>query len=75
MLKVLIWNVTNEMIFKDKALKILEQQHNGVEIVGSSTSEDIGKVDCGAYDVFLVVGAKKIGMSEITKEAVKLHLP
>lgn len=76
MIKVLVWRVSNETSFQDNAIKILEQQHNGVEIVGSSTSEDIVKVDWGGdYDVFLVVGAKKIGMSEITKEAVKLNLP
>ena len=47
MLKVLIWRVSNDTSFQDKAIKILEQQHNGVEIVGSATGEEINKVDGG----------------------------
>ena len=34
MLKVLIWRVSNDTSFQDKTIKILEQQHNGIEIVG-----------------------------------------
>lgn len=34
MIKVLIWRVSNDTGFQDKAIKILEQQHDGVEIVG-----------------------------------------
>ena len=47
MLKVLIWRVSNDTKFQDNALKILERQHDGIEVVGSSTGEDIGKVDRG----------------------------
>ena len=52
MLRVLIWNYSNDTVFKDKALKILEQQHNGIELVGSSTGEEINKVDRGGHMIF-----------------------
>ena len=48
MLKVLIWQVSNNTSFKGKAIKILEQQHNGIEIVGEAVNDDIAKVDGGA---------------------------
>lgn len=47
MLKVLIWRVSNDTKFQDNALKILERQHDGIDVVGSSTGPDIGKVDWG----------------------------
>ena len=47
MLKVLIWQVLNNTSCKDKAIKILEEQHNGIEIVGEATTENIAKVDGG----------------------------
>ena len=47
MLKILVWQVSEDTAFKDKALKILEQQHDGIEIVGSVTSNDFRKVDLG----------------------------
>ena len=47
MLKVLIWQVSNDTSFKDKAIKILEEQHNGIEIVGEAVNENIAKVDWG----------------------------
>lgn len=34
MLKILIWRVSDDMSFQDNALKILERQHNGIELVG-----------------------------------------
>ena len=52
MLKVLVWRVSNDTKFQDNALKILERQHNGIEVVGSSTGEDIGKVDWGGCMIF-----------------------
>ncbi|MBD3878525.1 MAG: DUF1919 domain-containing protein [Quinella sp. 1Q5] len=76
MLKVLIWHVSDETSFKDKAIKILEQQHDGIEIVGEATTENIAKVDeRGQYDTLLCVGAKKIGISKVTTDAHKLNLP
>lgn len=77
MLKVLIWQVSDDTRLKDKAIKILEQQHNGIEIVGESVNENIAKVDGeGQYDVLLCVGAKKAGsMSKVTADAHKLGLP
>ena len=47
MIKVLIWQVSPDTSFKDKALKILEQQNHGIEIVGEVTTENIAKVDGG----------------------------
>ena len=47
MLKVLIWQVSNDTRFKDRALKILEQQHYGNEIVGEASNDDIAKVERG----------------------------
>ena len=47
MLRVLIWQVSNETQFRDKAIKILERQHNGIEIVGEAVNDDIAKVDWG----------------------------
>ncbi len=47
MIKVLTWFVSNDTKFQDKAIKILEQQHNGIEVVGKAVNEDIAKVDRG----------------------------
>ena len=47
MLKVLVWQLSADTTFKDKAIKILEQQHDGIEIVGSAVNEEINKVDWG----------------------------
>lgn len=47
MIKVLIWRVSNDTTFRDKALKILEQQHDGIEIVGESLDADITKINMG----------------------------
>lgn len=77
MLKVLVWQVSPDTSFKDKAIKILEQLHDGIEIVGEASNENIAKVDGGGhYDVLLCVGAKKAGgMSKVTANAHKLNLP
>ena len=45
MVKVLIWNISNDTRFRDKALKILESQHEGLEIVGEASNDDIAKID------------------------------
>ena len=75
MLKVLVWQVSNNTSFKDKAIKILEQQHNGIEIVGEAVNENIAKIDGGGqYDVLLVVGARG-KMNDIVKDAIQLNLP
>ncbi len=47
MIKVLIWRVSNDTSFRDKALKILEQQHDGIEIVGEASDADIAKINMG----------------------------
>lgn len=69
MLKVLVWQVSDDTSFKDKAIKILEEQHNGIEIVGEASNKDIVKVDgAGQYDVLLAVGAIKRGMDRLPKD-------
>lgn len=77
MLKILIWHVTNSTYFQKRALKILEQQHDGIEIVGEAVNEEIAKVDWGDYDVLLVAGTKVKGIrfSEVMKDAAQLNLP
>ena len=75
MLKILIWQVSDDQKFQDKALNILEQQHDGIKIVDEVSSEDIAKVDGGDYDIILVVGAKKDGLSKFAKTARQLKLP
>ena len=74
MLKILEWVVSNNTAYRNDALKILEQQHDGIEIVGSSTGSEIAKVDGGGCDVILAVGAKQIGMSKVTQTANEFKL-
>ena len=59
MLKVLVWRVSNDTTFEDNALKILERQHDGIEVVGSSTGEDIVKVDWGGHMIFSSSSARR----------------
>ena len=47
MLRILIWQVSDDKTFKDYALQILEYQHDGLEIVGEAVNDDIAKVDRG----------------------------
>ena len=47
MLRVLIWQVSNDITFKDYSLTILEYQHDGLEIIGEASNDDIAKVDRG----------------------------
>lgn len=69
MIKVLIWKVSNDTSLRDKAIKILEQQHNGVEIVGSAVGQDIVEIADGKdYDVLLAIGVIKRGLSQLTKD-------
>ena len=76
MLKILLWFISTDTNFLEDAIKTLERQHNGLEIVGSAVCEEINKVDvCGGYDVLLVVGAKNIGMSKIIQAAHQFNLP
>ena len=45
MIKTLLWVVSNDGRFFQGALKILEQQHNGIELVDTAAGEDISAVD------------------------------
>lgn len=88
MLKLLIWRVSDDMSFQDNALKILERQHNGIELVGVTANTEtsliyegknvkfipFAEVDGGENYEILVIGAKQIGMSKITKAARQFGL-
>ena len=75
MVRVLIWRVSNDTSFQDRAIKTLEQQYDGVEIVGNSTTKEIAKVYEESYDILLDVGAKKIRMSKVVQNIKQLNLP
>ena len=76
-MKILLWFVSKDTAYLKKSLDILERQYNGVEIVGMATGEEIVQANRvgGGYDILLVVGAKQIGMSGVTKIARQLELP
>lgn len=59
MLRVLIWQVSDDKTFKDFALKVLEYQHDGLEIVGEAVNDDIAKVDRGGVMKFSLLAQKK----------------
>jgi len=85
----LLWFVSNDIKFLDAAAKILERQQNGLEFVGATANakfqlqrdgKDIpfvplDEVATQNFDVLLVVGAKKIGMSEVVKVARRRKIP
>ena len=68
MKKVLLWVVANDGRFFQGAVQILEQQYNGIEIVGVTASEEIqlfkggqkipfiplDKVDAGGGAIFFL---------------------
>ena len=90
MLKILLWVVSNDGRFFNGALNILARQYNGIMLVGATAGAPIQLVTgdkkipfiplaevarADSYDVLLVVGAKKIGMSRVTQAARQLNLP
>ena len=89
MLKILLWVVSNDGRFFNGAINILERQHNGVDLVGITANVPIQLAKNGekvnfiplnevyqeSFDVLLVVGARQIGMSNITKVAAQLKFP
>lgn len=76
MIKALIWRVSDNTQHYDKAINILERQHDGVEVVDEVSGDEIAKVDKKEhYDVLLVVGARTVGMSSVTKDAAQRKLP
>lgn len=90
MIKVLIWQVLNNRNYLDSALKTLERQHNGIELVGVTADVETSLVyegknvtfipldkltGGGGYDLILVIGAKQIGMSSVIKDADQFNLP
>ena len=76
MLKVLLWFVSDDKRFFRDAITALKAQHDKLEIIDLIIGRtEIIKVDCSRADVILVVGAKKFGMGQITKEVRRLNLP
>ena len=89
MLKILLWVVSNDGRFLQGAVNVLERQHNGVELVGVTSMQEISlakdgkavpfvlpnEIEWAGADVLLVVGAKGIGMSKITQAARQLNFP
>lgn len=53
MIKVFIWRVSNDTSFQDKAIKILEQQHNGIEIVGVTADAETSLIYEGKNVTFI----------------------
>lgn len=84
--RVIVWFVTNDGRFIGNALNILAQQHNGVEILGTTATQQINvnnlsfiplneiNLNGGGYDVLLVAGARNIGMAEVVKFAKQINL-
>ena len=56
MLKVLIWVVSEDTSFFNSAITILERQHNGVELVGLTSSREIGLAKDGRNVPFIPLG-------------------
>ena len=75
MLKILLWFVANDFRFLKDALKILERQQGGLELIGSATGENISKVDTEDVDILLVVGAREFNMSGVTDAAREFKIP
>ena len=90
MIKVLIWQVLNNRNYLDSALKTLERQHNGIELVGVTADAEtslvyegknvtfipLDKLTGGGYDLILVVGTRwKMQMVKVFKHAAQFNLP
>ena len=90
MIKVLIWKVSNDENSLDGALKILERQHNGIELVGVTantatslvyegknvTFVPLDKLTGGKeYDVILVIGAARWKILKVIEYAAQFNLP
>ena len=45
MLKIFAWVVSNDGRFVESAIEILERQHNGLQLVGKASGDDIAKID------------------------------
>ena len=75
MLKILLWFITDDATCLEFALDKLNRSCGGIELVGSKAGADIADVRTDDIDVVLVVGAKRIGMSEVVKFARQLHVP
>lgn len=75
MKKVLLCFVSDDTKFLETALETLDRQQNGIELVDSVAISDIPKVDVEACDIILAVGAKEVGMSEVTEAFQQMNLP
>ena len=53
MIKVLVWQVSDNKQYLDDALKILERQHNGIELVGVTADAETSFVYEGRNVTFV----------------------
>jgi len=75
-LKIFLWFVSTDTSHLEGAIKILERQHNGLEIVGAAASGEISDVDRrGNFDVLLFVGTRGLGTNKIVQAVRQLNLP
>ncbi|MBR4151719.1 MAG: DUF1919 domain-containing protein [Selenomonadaceae bacterium] len=88
-MKVLIWVITVDIKFLDSAIKILEQQNYGTEIIGVTAAKEVllqrdgrkikfitfSEVKWINFNILLVVGAGKLRMGRITQFARQLNFP
>lgn len=75
MLKIFLWFVSTDTSHLEGAIKILERQHNGLEIVGAAASGEISEIDRrGDFDVLLFVGTRGMATNKIVQAARRLKL-
>ena len=83
--RIVIWFVSNDGRFIGNAVNILEQQHNGIDIIGVTAAQKISVNNLpfiplnevnlnGWHDILLVAGARNIGMTEVVKFAQNFNL-
>ena len=84
--RIIIWFVSNDRSFIKTAINILESQHNGVGVLGVTSTQKTSfddlpfiplneiSMNSDWYDIILVAGGKKLGMTEVVKFANALKL-
>ena len=45
MLKILLWVVSKDTTYLEDAIRILERQHSGIELVDTAAGDEIATVD------------------------------
>lgn len=75
MLKVFLWFLSTDTSQLEGAIKILERQHNGLEIVGAAAGEEISTANEKIFDVLLFVGTRGLDTGKIVNAARQFNLP